>query len=287
MSTKTNDHTTNANASNIPHWTRLCIGINQLSGPAGCAKTQIALSACLQAALPKPATATATTLHPSRVAAVYLSLGSSRHTKLAQRLETMASATTFATPFHADHHDSNNNKENDPLQRILIKAIMTPESLLQTIQQDVVTLFQNNPNIEILVLDDIATLFRVLEGSVMERSATLFQLAALLKQLSDKFHVPVLVLNQVTTKLRLLTNTMVGTSNNSSSDTPSHNHSSSSTTTEEPALGLSWAQCVNQSFAVTKQEGGNKKRVLALERSHQYGYKEMEFQVQDCGVLMS
>jgi hypothetical protein len=248
-------------------WTRLSLGVNQLSGPAGCAKTQIALSMCLNAALHHETvyftSANNTNRPSSSVAAVYLSLGSSRHSKIAQRLEQMAKTRLNNIKAMNSHYSSSTT--NSILSRILIKAVMTPEDLLALVHP--ITgelgqiLHQSNKNIaQVVILDDIATLFRVLEGSIVSRSATLFALAASLKRLSDKYQVPILVLNQVTTK---------------GNDISSIN---------EPALGLSWAQCVNQAYSVTKRS--NRTRTLLLERSPTHGPNETEFTVQDCGVVM-
>jgi hypothetical protein len=237
-------------------WTRLALGINQLSGPAGCAKTQIALSICIQAA-------TTATVAESGIKAVFLSLGSSRHSMLAQRLEQMATNLHKHKP-----------TENNPLQRILLKAVMTPEDLQSLVcpkSGELIRILQANPSIQVLILDDIATMFRVLEGSFMARSAALFRLAASLKQLGEIYELPVLVLNQVTSRFTV---TMSQT-NNSNNDTNS--------SSDEPALGLSWSQCVNQSYSVSRK---GSVRVLTLDRSPSFGIQATEFEVQDGGVVL-
>ncbi|GKZ00174.1 hypothetical protein MPSEU_000970600 [Mayamaea pseudoterrestris] len=255
--------------SSLPSWTCLRNGINQLSGPAGCAKTQIALSVCLHAALQgKCMNFDADVV----VSAVYLSLGSIRHAVIAQRLDQMARAS------------NSTQSTNEILRRILIKAVMSPDdlqALLHPISGELVRLLQqqqqqrhdekaNNDNdtkfinnIQVLVLDDIASLFRFLDGTFAARSAALFQLAASLKRISDEFKLPILVLNQVTSKISI---------------------TSSSHCVDEPALGLSWAQCVNQTFSVAKSVSG--RRTLTLDRSPFYGQEQVDFEVQDCGPVM-
>ena len=82
--------------------------------------------------------------------------------------------------------------------------------------------------IGIIVIDSMAGLFRISdEGQssswYVRRSGILFQAAAQLKKLSSQYHVPVVVVNQV----------------------------SGSTT---PALGLSWSHCINCRYFITRRE---------------------------------
>ena len=203
--------------STEPWLTLQSTGIHELAGEAGTGKTQIALSLCLTAATQ------ANTDSSSSCRAMYISLKHGNLPKVLQRLQQMADA---------------NNKENRDnsqrfLQCILTRAVSNQEDLFQLLTDELPTLIQQNKNtMRILVLDSIADLFRGIQDDDdnndqtlnARRSASLFRLTARLRQLSDQYQFPILVLNQVTKTCTL------------------------------PALGLSWAHCVNTTYLLTRIE---------------------------------
>lgn len=141
------------------------------------------------------------------------------------------------------------------LDRILTKAVVNTDDL-KSLLAELPSLLEKNP-IAVIVIDNISDLFRgtLSSESHVERSADLFAVASRLKALSEQFQVPVLVVNQVAT---------VGTST-------------------IPALGLSWAQCVNRSYFVEQKQAG---RLLRLLRSSEFPPTSLAFRIESIGVLV-
>lgn len=86
--------------------------------------------------------------------------------------------------------------------------------------------------IGVIIIDSMAGLFRISDqvpssSWYVRRSGLLFQAAAQLKKLSFQYHVPVVVVNQVS----------------GSEQGPSI-----------PALGLSWSHCINHRFMISRRE---------------------------------
>ena len=199
----------------------LGLGITELAGAAGTGKTQLALALCVQAATCKIVTVENEPT-PTQVyyKALYLSLGEgTTQTKLAQRLEQMVTAQQYPL---------------GTLQRILIRMVRNQDEFLEMLRTDVPAMLQRQ-RFGIIVLDSIAGMFRLPDVMtdttfVPQRSDTLFQVAAMLHQLSEHHPLPILVINQVTTSWLSKENAVL------------------------PALGLSWANCVTTSFMVSRQE---------------------------------
>jgi hypothetical protein len=86
--------------------------------------------------------------------------------------------------------------------------------------------------IGVIIIDSMAGLFRIPDQKqssswYVRRSGLLFQAAAQLKKLSFQYHVPIVVVNQVS----------------ASEQGPS-----------TPALGLSWSHCVNCRYLISRRE---------------------------------
>ena len=83
-------------------------------------------------------------------------------------------------------------------------------------------------NVKLLLVDSVAAVARQEYSSIVHRQAWLNQQASLLKYIAERFEIPVVVTNQVTTRF------------NSHSDGGQENSSSLL-----PALGNTWSHCVN------------------------------------------
>jgi DNA-repair protein XRCC3 len=237
-------------------------GITEISGTAGAGKTQVALGLCVSCALQQQNTA------------LYVSLGEgSPQAKIAQRLEQMMLSRVAA---RRSSSRSNNISTTDLLDRIWTRSMRNEDELLVFVQQELATILQQT-SVGVIVLDSVAAMFRVSEShddkyQYAKRSQTLFGLAAAFNRLSEKHNVPIICINQVSANF--------GPSNDSSS----------SKAQEQPALGLSWANCVNTSYWVSRKEtnSGNAtsfRRHVTLRRSSSRPTESVEFIVDAGGAF--
>lgn len=125
------------------------------------------------------------------------------------------------------------------LTRILVHWVCNSEELMLLLQTSLPMLLRQHDTVSLVVLDGIANLFRLVEDGPQgrsnpwhDRAVTFFQISNLCKELSSRFGVPFLVLNECTSRIKSETNQQ---------------------SVLEPALGLAWAQCVNASFFVRRQ----------------------------------
>lgn len=256
-------------------WLTLPIGgIHELAGEAGAGKTQVALSLCIAAALSNTTTSTATTttiaaaaIKPKQpIRAIYVGLGKATMPKVAQRLQQMAAAQTqrqspTTTPSTLT---STTTTAGTVLSRILTRACVNQDNLWHLLQTELPLVLQQQP-CSILILDSVADLFRSQQlhdtraasqttnesHLAARRSATLFSLAALLKQYSERYNVTVLVLNQVTASMG---NDPAQRSTMAFQSSSNNNNNNDNISTSLPALGLSWAHCVNHSYLMSRRE---------------------------------
>lgn len=258
-------------------WLSLGDGIHELAGEAGTGKTQVALSLLLQAAVMNTDTAAVPTVtapdnnnnnnhKKTGCRAIYISLGKASMPKILQRLSQMAEAWALEHQQHQqqdDHqqqHQQTTAVHTQVLSRIMTRAVVNQDDLFHLMRHEMRALLEQETDTRVLVLDSVADLFRGMnhEGGAntsgacnnnmqddknlaASRSATLFSLAAILKEYSDTYHIPIVVINQVTARI----------SNNNHSEQQQQQQSLSSVL---PALGLSWAHCVNTSYLLTRQE---------------------------------
>ncbi|CAJ1966833.1 unnamed protein product [Cylindrotheca closterium] len=223
----------------------LHLGVNALAGPAGSGKTQLCLSLVADCVLWR------------KQKAVFVSLGKDTTVRISQRLHSMLKHRTFkenrVTP---DLNNSDMDKfiKQEYLTKIFVNWVRNQDDLFHMLcyglpkllkeQQDGIHDASSNSSsrISLVVLDGIATLFRQKEKgqSWVDRSAHFFQIASICQRLSHEHQVPFVFTNEATCKL-------------SNSDSSIGGLLASSQL--EPALGLSWAQCINSSYFVQKQQG--------------------------------
>jgi RecA/RadA recombinase len=278
---RSNDNDVDISKQEKDEWMALGNGIHELAGEAGTGKTQVALSLCMQAAISAvtptmAAAAEAELLNPvtnkKGCRALYISLGKASMPKVLQRLLQMAEAWTQQNAAAAAALDQQQQQQQQQqhsttttststattavqvLSRIMTRAVVNQDDLFDLLRHEMPALLERETDCQVLVLDSVADLFRGMNHEVKsvgggkkqdnknlaaDRSATLFSLAAILKQFSDKYHIPIVVLNQVTARI---------------SNQPSLSSTFSSSSAVLPALGLSWANCVNTSYILTRQE---------------------------------
>jgi RecA/RadA recombinase len=233
----------------------LGLGITEIAGPAGCGKTQIGLSVCVSCAMmqrkrQEPTTTTndddddddenkdrfpdniiptaplSKTAYYYYETALYVSLGEgTTQARVAQRLHQMAAQ-------RGNYGFNNHNNSGEVLKRILTRFIRNEDEFKTFLERDLPRMLLTQSNIGAIVLDSIAGLFRVAQTTTTDyamRSGVLFQVAAQLKRISEMYQLPIVVINQVTSSLQA--NRIV------------------------PALGVSWANCVNTSYMLSRSEG--------------------------------
>jgi len=250
----------------------LPFGITEIAGPAGVGKTQIGLSLCADCVQ-----------YDEHRKAVYIQLGGSSkflHTA-SRRLQTMlqhristavvvkeivdTTARNNDIPRHRHHHSDQQQQQrqndvHDCLTRILVRWICNSEELTELLTTSLGRLLHHHRTISLVVLDGIANLFRIIPEYDLSpstqsssqyhynnpwhhRAVTFFQISKLCRELSSKFEVPFVIINECTSKIPNDTTITGGTL---------HRRMKQQTVVLEPALGLAWSQCVNCRFFVRR-----------------------------------
>ena len=145
-------------------------------------------------------------------------------------------------------HAGSPSSPESVLSQILTHSVRNHDDLFTLLREDLPLRLQEQQQrpsvprstghpVALIVLDSIADLFRLGNGdgavvdvdktAISQRSFLLFEIASILRALSDQYGIPILVINQVSSDL-----------NGKSSI---------------PTLGLSWANCVNTSYLVRRQ----------------------------------
>jgi RecA/RadA recombinase len=241
------------------HWLQFPVGgVHEVVGAAGTGKTQLSLSFCTHATV-----SNITSEQTAGIRAIYVSLkGLSFSTRAAHRLNQIIEAST---------EGSDISGKKCLLNQILIKGCVNTDDLYEILDKEIprIALDRRN-NVRVLVLDSVADLFRGNLDSISvsnksneaaERASMLFYLSSRLKHLSDSFHpLSVFVINQVT-----------GCEHLSVANSTSQMRSCSLSTSHTPALGLSWAHCVNSSYELTKTANATRKLTLMKSPVYQVG----------------
>lgn len=251
---------------------RLYNGITELVGEAGSGKSQIAMSLCLSTVLPSSPWQGISLLPSIQLSnrAIYIWTGTSHSisTILHRRLRQMIQYRLHSSS--PQRRDTTSSKlEELILSKIFIKSISTVDQLqdllglrqtynsnntyssTSTAQMGELEKFiqqesSSSSQVKLVVLDSIGGLFRTVEEDqerdasfLRRRSTILFQCASVLKRLSDMYNFPVVVTNQISASVT--SNLPLGTT------TPTLTYG-------QPALGLSWSNCVNTRYWIIKQD---------------------------------
>lgn len=119
--------------------------------------------------------------------------------------------------------------------------------------------------VKVIIIDSIAYLFRDIDGKckgeVIERAGLLFKVGGLLKCYADKYNIAVIVTNHVVDVVEKSVHHAVKEQN-----TGGFKSFVSSGRRVVPALGLSWANCVNTRLFVSRRsEGAHRSNVRDLQ----------------------
>ena len=203
-------------------------GVTEISGEAGCGKTQICLTLALQCTLPE-------SLGGLDGHTVYLCCGEGQFP--APRLTQLAEAYSMANASLGTSHAL--------MDRVHVLECHNSEDALDVVRKDVPSLIKTH-NVRFVIIDSIAGIFRTeFDTSVVEerfeRSRAFFRLATELKLLADTNHLGVLVVNQVTAAG--FDSAEGGVSDPFRKIDP------------VPALGLGWSHCVNTRIMLRRDCG--------------------------------
>lgn len=235
----------------------LHLGLNALAGEAGAGKTQLCLTLVKDAVLLDKQ-------------AVYVSLGKDTTVRSSQRLHSMIKHCKLKQQ-PPQTKDIDASIKQDYLTNIFVNWVRNPDDLMHLLYHGLPKLLDEHDSISLVVLDGMANLFRINEENNngtkkyqwAERSAKFFQIASQAQRLSFYHKVPFLCTNQATSKLS--SSALLGSQ-------------------LEPALGLSWAQCINASYFVRKQS--TQKRILkCIKSSHMSTIPTAEFAIEHQGVV--
>jgi len=218
-----------------------------------------------------------TTTAAGRAIFISLSGGRAALSRIAHRMQQMANALHMQLTHNQRQPQIpqtqqfnlslGNSLQNEPqsrerchhqslLSQILTLSIRNQEELFTLLHEDLPVRLENH-QVAIIVLDSIADLYRLGNGDetdscssmvtsvgvLTRRSSVFFEIAKILRGLSHRYRIPVLVINQVSSDL---------------------NRPGS---TAGPSLGMSWANCVNASYFLRRStplsfpsaNGGNRK----------------------------
>lgn len=224
-------------------------GITEIAGEAGAAKTQLALQLMLQAQLPQNCGGLCG-------GAVYLHGDTSSCEPALKRLHTLAQA-------FAERHKAIGATVEGLKNQVFVMQVDSSEELMRIVTESVPTFLQST-NIRLIVVDSIGGLYRTVadeaaaagqqRGSAQaERAQHTMRLAARLKQVGSMHNVAVVVTNQVSDKpldelsSRLAAPWELGPCS----------ASPGGSSLRVPALGASWASCVNTRLVLTRTPGPN------------------------------
>lgn len=198
---------------------RVCGGITELSGEAGCGKTQFCLTLSMQVSLPEAKGGLAG-------AACYMTCGEGRFP--VARLAQLSQCYQQCYP----------DEDIDFLSNVFIEESHNSEDLLDNLRKLVPEMCRQS-NVRLLVIDSIAGMFRTEFDATNKdqaklRLALMYRFAAELRHLADTYSLCVVVVNQVTASVdqEPLSSLFSGSFGGAKAD-------------PVPALGLGWSNCVN------------------------------------------
>ena len=243
----------------------LTTGITELSGEAGSGKTQICCGLVVDAArrrilLPPPGDGGDEDEEDELYyTAIYAAMGEGTSTSaIAQRIHQMATARgprSGDRPAGAGGPPQDDEARN-VMSRIGLVKILNEDDLATFVNETLPGMLENS-KVGVVVLDSIANFFRFsdptyqrVSGTSMfhvRRSGHLLGMSSRLRRLSDVYHVPIVVTNQVTASIPPLMEGVAGEGPNSSALPAAE--------PVKPALGLVWSNCVSTRILLERRDG--------------------------------
>ena len=147
----------------------------------------------------------------------------------------------------AQNQQRSSANSDNLLHHIWTRTVVTADDLVELLEQPSQFL---PDHVQVVVLDSMADLFRAGNNNNHSSNGTTAQLLYYVAQLLQRLHLPVLCLNQVTLN------------------------------TQNPALGVSWAHCVQTQYAVDQT------RTLRIIKSSAHACpQKVDFAIQAGGVV--
>ncbi|XP_070569433.1 DNA repair protein RAD51 homolog 2-like isoform X2 [Ptychodera flava] len=207
--------------------------LTEIAGPPGCGKTQTSILLCVMAALP-------ISLGGLDSSVIYIDTESAFS---AQRLVEVAQCR-FPSYFNSDERLVNLTN------KVTIHNVTTCSDLLyrlQNLEEEMI-----RKNVKLIVVDSIASLIRKeydnsVSGNLILRSNILSKQATQLKYLAESFNIPVVITNQITTRLK--------SSKHDEKTTNSYGDDIEPETFVTAALGDSWTHSVNTRLLIQYVDG--------------------------------
>ncbi|KAK6944563.1 LOW QUALITY PROTEIN: DNA recombination and repair protein Rad51-like, C-terminal [Dillenia turbinata] len=214
-----------------------CKSITEIVAESGSGKTQLCLQLLLTAQLPTP-------LGGLSASALYI------HTEFPFPLRRLRQ---LANSFKSSYSNVFASSSFDPCGLIFVHAVHTADQLFDLLLK-LDSVLENPPTespVKLIVIDSIAALFRSEfennSGDLKRRSSLFFKIAGKLKLQAERFGLAVVITNQVVdvvTSSEGINGLRIGNLENLYS----------SGRRVYPALGPSWAHCVNSRLFVSRDE---------------------------------
>lgn len=237
-----------------------CDSVTELVGPAGVGKTQMSMTMVVAASVP-----TSLGGYGDQCSMLYLDT----ENKFSSLRLVEIATERFPQHYCAGSGGGEGLPEvsakeaKSRLQRLTSRVhvyrINTPQELVSCVKSLDKAIIEHGARL--VVLDSIASVLRRGSGQragFAQRHDLLAGTAAALKSIADTFHIPVVVTNQVTTTLQ------AGL---------------------QPALGNTWAHCVNTRLVLEAGRSSPDTRSMTLSKSHMAAKLSISYRIQGCGVV--
>lgn len=239
-------------------------GITELVGPAGLGKTQFCLGMCIVGCLDRLS-------EEGRV--LYIDTERKFSGERLAQIARSRFPDNFAIP----------ESMATMLDRVLIKSPETSKELLDLLQGLQSAIIDHG--IKLVIIDSIAALARTEYGSknIIERQQLLGKQASSLKYLAEAFQIPVLVTNQVTTRIL----PVAATTSTMGLGDQQYQENSRTGGHLMAALGPMWAHAVNTRLVMSAErdeDNDEQVRVLTIAKSPVAPRVSMVYGVSSAGV---
>lgn len=238
-------------------------GITEICGEAGCGKTQFVLRLLASAVL--------SSKDGVLGRSVYICTeGRAPTTRLASIVNEYASGSILCS--HEEESTAlgglasklgRDGAVKEVLDRVLIKEVHDFARLAQTIEKGIPELLRNSlvtakgkqSQIKLVVIDSLAAILRLNTGMITlaDRSKWFLRISYILRDLSDRYNCCFIIVNQV----------------------------SAGSKDVHAALGLTWANCINSRFMLSRENGS---RHFSVVFSPAIPETRVTYQIKSCGL---
>ena len=256
-------------------------GLTELVGPAGVGKTQCCFTLAVEAYVRANRLLEAAAVPAAAVPAGHVIYVDTESTFSPPRLVEIAQSRfpqLFSSPSAVTSLLSNVLVYHAPSSAALMSTLMALEEPIIT------------QSVALLILDSIASPVRHEFGrdAIAARQSFLSRAAGQLKELSDRFHLPCVVTNQVRARWaesKRRPQATAGT-DDGARDGEDEAMREAERSDLTAALGVSWAHAVNTRWVVEDEEGGGGRRRLRVAKTPMYRGCILRYTVTNAGVVI-